>query len=161
MSVSRITKVLPQFTLFFAVLQRLSEAVRQRAPPAATHDLAQRVRGAQEVQVRRVRQGLQVQAPPQSEKPFLTMDTQNHSKFPVIFLIYYFFSCFKYWNFWNKFFLKIKSLKKKYFLLTNYFVTRLCFSFFFIKLLLTDRIWIWLSHFRNSSFLPGTKKEEL
>ena len=50
-----------------AELQCVPEAVRQRAPPAATHDLAQRVRDVEEVQVRGVRQEVQVQTPPQGK----------------------------------------------------------------------------------------------
>ena len=49
----------------FADLQGVPEGVRQRVPAAAAHDLARRVRRPEEIQVRRLRKGFQVQAPPQ------------------------------------------------------------------------------------------------
>ena len=48
-----------------ADLQGVPEGVRQRVPAAAAHDLARRVRRPEEIQVRRLRKGFQVQAPPQ------------------------------------------------------------------------------------------------
>ena len=57
--------------MFFADLQGVPEGVRQRVPAAAAHDLPRRVRRPQEVQVRRLRKGFQVQAPPQGNSPHI------------------------------------------------------------------------------------------
>ena len=57
----------------------MPEGVRQRVPAAAAHDLARRVRRPEEIQVRRLRKGFQVQAPPQGME-FKAMSSTKFSQ---------------------------------------------------------------------------------
>lgn len=51
------------------VMQDLQQELRERVPAAAAHDQPRRERVAPQVQVQRLRQSLQVQAPPQGAPP--------------------------------------------------------------------------------------------